>query len=119
MRLGHIGVKLRTDYHDKFVDIEGVTVWMPYGWFARLLLEDVSCLEFDKLKSLVRRESRIYSFSPDFEKYSPRHEMAQVDVYNSSLVEESVRSGAFHDPRVMFELGRRLYSGIEATIRAN
>lgn len=65
MRLAHIKLRpLRIE--DTFEVVEGVTVWHPYGWFARIVLEEVTGPEFGELVDLMRgtRSVRFYDGTP-------------------------------------------------------
>lgn len=97
----------RMEINDTMHQVGKMTVWLPYGWWGRLLLAGVSGPEFHLLRQAARTEFRLLSCTPSGEEYNFANELACVGI-NSPLVMKYVKQGALWEPRVMAELGKKL-----------
>lgn len=116
MRLAHIQLK-RLTMEDTYVKIEGVTVWQPYGWFVRMVLDRVTGLQFSELEDLIRLRQDVQFMDGIDQTYDHRKEIARIEMYDREHIDEFVRRGALRNPRIMLELGRERFAKLELLLR--
>ena len=117
MRLGHILLK-PIDAGDTHEEIDGVVVCLPYGWFAFLVLREVTGPEFGQLEDLIRVSNRGITFTDcsSSQDYDYRGEMAWIEMRDREYIDSFVQRGALRDPRIMLELGRNLFARLESQL---
>lgn len=97
------------------VKVGDVTVFPHAGWYADLVLSDVSGPEFGRLEDAMRKH-RALCFRPGSETYVHRREMAYVQIHNHKLVENFVMRGALTNPRLVGALAKELERLIQQMI---
>jgi hypothetical protein len=109
MRLNHISFN-RLELGDAMHDVNGMSVWLPYGWSARLVIDQLTGPQFGQLEDLTRRVRWLHFV--DDPTYNYREELTRVDMFDRDLIWEYVGQGAFQMPEVAAALGDKLFQKI-------